>query len=75
MSKLLSSTIEKDGLTTSKFIDFDKYEKIIYNNLYLDEFKIVIKMPCVSAKKKVDQNIIKIEKFDLGKYDYLLSYD
>ena len=75
MSKLLSSTIENDGLTTSKFIDFDKYEKIIYNNLYLDEFKIVIKMPCVSVKKKVDQNIIKIEKFDLVKYDYLLSYD
>lgn len=75
MSKLLSSTIENDELTTSKFIDFDKYEKIIYNNLYLDEFKIVIKMPCVSVKKKVDQNIIKIEKFDLGKYDYLLSYD
>ena len=75
MSKLLSSTIEKDGLTTSKFIDFDKYEKIIYNNLYLDDFKIVIKMPCVGVKKKLDQNIIKIEKFDLGKYDYLLSYD
>ena len=75
MSKLLSSTIENDGLTTSKFIDFDKYEKIIYNNLYLDDFKIVIKMPCVGVKKKLDQNIIKIEKFDLGKYDYLLSYD
>ena len=72
---MLSSTIEKDGLATSKFIDFDKYEKIIYNNLYLDDFKIVIKMPCVGVKKKLDQNIIKIEKFDLGKYDYLLSYD
>lgn len=69
------STIEKDELTTSKFIDFDKYEKIIYNNLYLDDFKIVIKMPCVGVKKKLDQNIIKIEKFDLGRYDYLFSYD
>ena len=55
------------------FIDFDKYEKIFYNNLYLDDFKIVIKMPLI--KKENFQEDIKIEKFDLAKYTYLLSYD
>jgi len=29
----------------NKFIDFNKSKMIFYNNLYLDDFKIVIKMP------------------------------
>ena len=58
---------------TNNFIDFDKYERIFYNNLYLDDYKIVIKMPLI--KKENSQEDIKIEKFDLAKYTYLLSYD
>jgi hypothetical protein len=72
---LLSSTTKSEVFTTSKFMDFDKDRKIFYNNLYLDEFKIVIKMPCVCPVKDIDQNLIKIEKFDLVKYTYLLSYE
>lgn len=75
MPVLLSPTTKSEVFTTSKFIDFDKDRKIFYNNLYLDDFKIVIKMPCVSPEKDIDQNLIKIEKFDLVKYTYLLSYE
>ena len=74
MPLLLSQTIKSDTFNTTKFIDFDKYEKIFYNNLYLNEFKIVIKIPCVSIEKECENNEIKIEKFDLGKYNYLVSY-
>ncbi|MFW9898992.1 MAG: hypothetical protein ACFFDO_07000 [Candidatus Thorarchaeota archaeon] len=72
---MLSPTTDSEVFTTSKFIDFDKDRKIFYNNLYIDDFKIVIKMPCVSPEKDIDQNLIKIEKFDLVKYTYLLSYE
>ncbi len=75
MPVLLSPTTDSEVFTTSKFIDFDKDRKIFYNNLYIDDFKIVIKMPCVSPEKDIDQNLIKIEKFDLVKYTYLLSYE
>ena len=75
MLLLLTPTINNEVFPTSKFIDFDKEKKIFYNNLYVDDFKIVIKMPCVCPEKEIDQNFIKIEKFDLGKYTYLLSYD
>lgn len=75
MPVLLSPRTKSEVFTTSKFIDFDKDRKIFYNNLYLDDFKIVIKMPCVSTEKDIDQNLIKIEKFDLVKYTYLLTYE
>lgn len=59
----------------SKFIDYDKNEKIFYNNVYLKEFKIVIKMPMCLIHKENTFEEIKIEKFNLTKYTYLLSYD
>ncbi len=37
--------ISKIITDVKKFIDFDKDKRIFYNNLYLDEFKIVIKIP------------------------------
>lgn len=55
------------------FIDFDKINKRFYNNKYLDDFKIVIKMPLNKENKSKED--IKIEKFDLTKYTYLLAYD
>ena len=58
----------------SKFIDYDKNEKIFYNNVYLKEFKIVIKMPMCLIPKENTFEEIKIEKFNLAKYTYLLSY-
>jgi hypothetical protein len=58
----------------SKFIDFDKNDKIFYDNLYLDEFKIVVKVP-LSVLGKTSKKRIRFGKFDLVKYTYLLSYD
>ena len=57
----------------SKFIDYDKNTNIFYDNLYLNDAKIVIKMRLI--KKENNSEDIRIEKFDLTKYTYLLSYD
>jgi len=54
----------------NKFIDFDKKSEIFYDNLYIDG-EIVIKTPLNSNNGKT----IKIDKFDLSKYTYLISYD
>ena len=56
----------------NKFIDFDKHHKIFYNNLYLKDFDLVIKMPII-AQNKLPEEIV-IEKFNLTKFSYLLSY-
>lgn len=56
-----------------KFIDFDKYRTNFFNNLYFEEFDIVVKMPLLNDINS--DNNLKIEKFNLTKYCYLLSYD
>ena len=66
-------TLKEKDLSVTLFIDWDKYKNRFYNNLYLEDFKIVIKMPLI-LEKKLDMDI-KIKKFDLTKYTYLLSYD
>ncbi|MFW9773751.1 MAG: hypothetical protein ACFFFB_19730 [Candidatus Heimdallarchaeota archaeon] len=69
----LIPTIKSNKLTMSKFIDWDKFENCFYNNIYLEDYKFVIKMPLISSKDiKKD---IKIKRFDLTKYTYLVSYD
>ena len=59
----------------NKFIDFNKNERIFYNNLYLDEYKIVIKIPLSLAYKKGIINEIKIEEFNLADSIYFFSYN
>ncbi len=49
-----------------KFIDFEKNSEIIYVNYYLDEYKLVIKVPIID-----DNEHIKIDKFNLSNYTYL----
>ncbi|MFX1256891.1 MAG: hypothetical protein ACFFAN_03450 [Promethearchaeota archaeon] len=63
--------MEEEEFVTKKFIDFDKNRKIFYNNLYIKDFRIVVKMP---LNKKDNSKDVKIKKFDLSKYTYLLSY-
>jgi hypothetical protein len=70
----LKSITEKKSQMTNNFLDFDKNTKIFYNNIYLEELKIVIKMPLASLQKDPNSRDIKIEKFDLCKYTYLLAY-
>jgi len=69
----LVPAVKTGRLKLAKFIDFDKNHKIFYDNIYLDEFKFVIKIP-LYAEEESNQDI-KIKKFDLTKYTYLLSYD
>ena len=73
MISILIPPIRNEESNARKFIDYDKNKKIIYNNIYLDEFKIVIKMP-LTGKEDCERDDIKIKKFDLEKYSYLLSY-
>jgi len=66
-------SLKKKGLAITMFIDWDKYKNMFYNNIYLDDYKMVIKMPLIQSKKR--KKDIKIKKFDLTKYTYLCSYD
>lgn len=69
----LLPTIKNNQISIQKFIDWDKFESVFYNNFYLDNYKIVIKMPLVPRKEPKDE--IKIKKFNLEKYTFLISYD
>ena len=69
----LIPTVEKDEFTISKFLDFDKSKEIFYDNIYLDNYRIVVKVPL--TKKQKAEKEFKINRFDLTKYTFLLSYD
>jgi hypothetical protein len=64
----------KNRKKLKKFIDYDKHNEIFYDNLYIDRYKIVVKIPLIKRKNGFSKKI-KISEFDLGKYTYLLSYD
>ena len=65
--------IKEQEIIIQKFIDWDKFKNVFYNNYYLQNYKIVIKIPLAPRKKKEDD--VKIKKFDLEKYTFLVSYD
>jgi len=70
------SPLDEQELKISRFIDLDKDKNRFYNNIYLEHLDLVIKMPLPeypSEQSKSPQNI-KIEKFDLTKYIYLVDY-
>lgn len=73
MAMSLLPTVENNQISIQKFIDWDKFENVFYNNLYLENYKIVVKMPLVPRKEP--KNEIKIKKFDLENYTFLISYD
>ncbi|MFX0080601.1 MAG: hypothetical protein ACFE94_02510 [Candidatus Hodarchaeota archaeon] len=64
--------VKKNHIAIQKFIDWDKCKNMFYNNIYLDKWKLVIKMPLI-PREDSDEDI-KIKKFDLEKYTYLCSY-
>ncbi|MFX1259587.1 MAG: hypothetical protein ACFFAN_17170 [Promethearchaeota archaeon] len=64
---------EKEILGLSKFLDFDKHKKIFFNNLYLKTYHFGIKMLLVEEQKFKED--LRIEKFSLVNYTYLLVYD
>ena len=68
----LVPAVKKSEISISKFIDWDKFKKKFYNNIYLEDYKIVIKMPLIPKKDSAET--IKIKKFNLEKYTYLCAY-
>ena len=65
--------LNKDKLHITKFLDWDKYKNRFYNNLYLKDYKLVVKIPLIPQKNIEEE--IKIKRFNLTKYTYLISYD
>ena len=57
----------------NKFLDFDKNNHVFYYNIYLKDSKIVVKMPLSGFKKEKHIEEIKMEKFELTKYTFLLN--
>lgn len=68
----LAPPIKENMLELSMFIDFDKTEKVFYNNLYLPDYDFVIKTPII--KNEYTEEKIKFEEFNLAKYVYILDY-
>lgn len=66
-------SLNRNPVTIIKFLDWDKYKNIFYNNIYLKDYKIVIKIPLIT--KIGNEGEIKIKRFSLTKYTYLISYD
>ena len=64
-------SLKKDNI--NMYIDWDRYKNMFYNNIYLEDSKFVIKMPLLPQKNS--HMDIKIKKFNLTKYTFLVSYD
>ena len=56
------------------YVDYDRIEQIFYDNIYFEDSSFVLKLPLISLIKQISHNEIKIEKFDLAKYAYLLHH-
>ena len=69
----LEPTLNKGDLVVSKFIDFDKSQNTFFDNVYLEDYKIVIKMPL--GKNRRFRKEFKIQKFSLENCSFLLSYE
>jgi len=65
-------TINDNEFQIQKFIDWDKNKNKFYNNIYLENCKLVIKMPLIPREESVED--IKIKKFNLEKYTFLINY-
>ena len=67
-------SLKNENVSASRFLDWCKYKNIFYNNLYLEDYDWVIKMPIIPQGSETQNNKIKLKKFDLTKYVYLISY-
>lgn len=57
-----------------KFIDVDKKKNIVYDNMYFDKNKLVVKIPLI-AKEDSESEDLKVDRFDLARYTYLTAYE
>lgn len=60
-------------MNVNKFLDFDKNNRVVFYNIYLKDNKFVVKIPISDSKKNKHLENIKIEKFDLIRYKFLLN--
>jgi len=63
-------------MSLKKFIDFDDAKQVFYYNMYLNDYKFVIKIQISEIKEKekdVEKKNIIIDNFDLTKYTFLLN--
>ncbi len=58
---------------TKMYMDFNKLEKKIYINYYLEDIKLSIKIPINKSYKKDTE--LKIEKFEFTNYIYLTAFE
>ena len=58
-----------------KFVDYDKKNGLLYDNLYLNDINFVIKMPFQDSRKVGSINNIRIAKFNLTDSIYISNYD
>ncbi len=65
---------DSDKNKETMYIDFDKNKQVFYINLYFDDYNISLKISLTGIKNRISNDDIKIEKFDLTKYVYLLHY-
>ena len=54
------------------YIDLDKKDHILYNNIYIEDEIIVVKIPLPSEDES--EGAIKIEEFNLANHTFLTSY-
>jgi hypothetical protein len=72
---LINQIFKQKTPEIKKFLDFDKTKGVCYDNIYIEDQKIVIKIPLFSLKKINDNLKLKIEEFNLENYLYLLTYE
>ena len=58
-----------------KFVDYNKNNGLLYDNLYLNDIKFVIKIPFQDSRKEGLINNIRIAKFNLTDSIYISNYD
>ena len=69
---MFSTLSKKKEMALNQFLDYNKSTHQLFENIYLKEQKLVIKIPLIgNHKNNLD---IVIEQFDLTKYLYLVSY-
>lgn len=54
------------------FLDFDKKSNVFYDNLYLSDYKLVVKTP-ITEKRTASPERVRIEEFILTNYVYLTT--
>ncbi|MFX1238453.1 MAG: hypothetical protein ACFFAS_05080 [Promethearchaeota archaeon] len=57
----------------NRFIDLEQDKDILYDNIYMNEYKIIIKMPLYNAEGILGE--IKHDTFDLAKSKIFIPYE